>query len=140
MAAGLGGINLVGALVLGSLLQDGTIAAQLGGLVAFVGGIYGILLAYGVGFLGIPLARYFWIQWRNRGIEARNLLRQGRAIALNSGSEALNQKLSFAKQFAATTVVDEKALAYTTESDLTEQEFLNPDQVDAEWRKRLEQS
>ncbi len=139
-AAGLGGVNLVGALVLGSLLRDGTIAAQLGGLVAFVGGIYGILLAYGIGFLGIPLARYFWIQWRNRGIESRNLSRQSRAIALNSGSDTLNQKLSFAKQFAAATVVDEKDLAYTTESDLTEQEFLNADKVDAEWRKRLEQS
>jgi hypothetical protein len=140
LAAGLGGINLVGALVLGSLLRDGTIAAQLGGLVAFVGGIYGILLAYGIGFLGIPLARYFWIQWRNRGIESRNLSRQSRAIALNSGSDTLNQKLSFAKQFAAATVVDAKDLAYTTESDLTEQEFLNADRVDAEWRKRLEQS
>ena len=140
LAAGLGGVNLVGALALGSLLRDGTIAAQLGGLVAFVGGIYGILLAYGIGFLGIPLARYFWIQWRNRGIESRNLSRQGRAIALNSSNDILNQKLSFAKQFAAATVVDEKDLAYTTESDLTEQEFLNADKVDAEWRKRLEQS
>jgi hypothetical protein len=140
LAAGLGGVNLVGALALGSLLRDGTIAAQLGGLVAFVGGIYGILLAYGIGFLGIPLARYFWIQWRNRGIESRNLSRQGRAIALNSSNDTLNQKLSFAKQFAAATVVDEKDLAYTTESDLTEQEFLNADKVDAEWRKRLEQS
>ena len=140
LAAGLGGVNLVGALVLGSLLRDGTIAAQLGGLVAFVGGIYGILLAYGIGFLGIPLARYFWIQWRNQRIESRNVLRQERAIALNSGSDTLNQKLSFAKQFAAATVVDAKDLAYTTESDLTEQEFLNADKVDAEWRKRLEQS
>jgi len=140
LAAGLGGVNLVGALVLGSLLRDGTIAAQLGGLVAFVGGIYGILLAYGIGFLGIPLARYFWIQWRNRGIESRNLQREGRAIALNSSNDILDQKLSFAKQFAAATVVDEKDLAYTTESDLTEQEFLNSDKVDAEWRKRLEQS
>ncbi len=140
LAAGLGGVNLVGALALGSLLRDGTIAAQLGGLVAFVGGIYGILLAYGIGFLGIPLARYFWIQWRNRGIESRNTLRQERAIALNSSNDILNQKLSFAKQFAAATVVDEKDLAYTTESDLTEQEYLNADKVDAEWRKRLEQS
>lgn len=140
LAAGLGGVNLVGALVLGSLLRDGTIAAQLGGLVAFVGGIYGILLAYGIGFLGIPLARYFWIQWRNRGIEARNSQRSDRAIALNASNDTLNEKLRFAKQFAAAKVVDEKDLAYTTESDLTEQEFLNADKVDAEWRKRLERS
>jgi hypothetical protein len=139
-AASLGGVNLVGAIVLGSLLRDGTIAAQLGGLVAFVGGIYGILLAYGIGFLGIPLARYFWIQWRNQRIEKRNLEREERAIALNASNPVLNEKLSFAKQFAAATVIDEKNLAYTTESDLTEQEFLNGDKVDAEWRKRLGQS
>jgi hypothetical protein len=139
-AAGLGGVNLVGAIVLGSLLRDGTIAAQLGGLVAFVGGIYGVLLAYGIGFLGIPLARYFWIQWRNQRIESQNLAREGRAIALNARNEVLEEKLSFAKQFAAATVIDEKDLAYTTETDLTEQEFLNGDKVDAEWQRRLEQS
>jgi hypothetical protein len=140
LAAGLGGVNLVGAIVLGSLLRDGTIAAQLGGLVAFVGGIYGVLLAYGIGFLGIPLARYFWIQWRNKQIESRNLSREGRAIALNARTEVLDEKLSFAKQFAAATVIDETDLAYTTESDLTEQEALNPDRVDEEWRRRLEGS
>jgi hypothetical protein len=140
LAAGLGGVNLLGAIVLGRLLGDGAIAAQLGGLVAFASGIYGVLLAYGIGFLGIPLARYFWIQWRNKGIEARNLAREQRAVALNAGGETLNRKLGFARQFAAATVVDEKDLAYTTESDLTEQEALNPDRVDEEWRRRLEGS
>jgi hypothetical protein len=48
--------------------------------------------------------------------------------------------LRFAKQFAAATVVNARDLAYTTESDLTEQEALNPDRVDAEWRRRLEGS
>jgi len=42
----LGVLNFVGALVLGSLLADG-IAAELGGLVAFVQGIYWLLLGYG---------------------------------------------------------------------------------------------
>ncbi|HEY9640924.1 MAG TPA: hypothetical protein V6C57_10605, partial [Coleofasciculaceae cyanobacterium] len=136
-AIGLGGINLVGALMLGSLLRDGTIAAQIGGLVSFVAGIYGILLAYGIGFLAIPLIRYFWVQRQNQKIEARNQQRQERAIALNAASDDLNQKLAFAQQFAAETVINEKNLAYTTETDLTEQEFLNADKVDAEWRKRL---
>jgi hypothetical protein len=140
LAAGLGGVNLVAALALGSLLRDGAIAAQIGGLVAFVGGIYGVLLAYGIGFLAIPLARYFWIQGRNKKIEARNLEREGRAIALQSGSPELIQKLRFARQFAAATVINEKDLAYTTESDLTEQEALNPDRVDEDWRRRLEGS
>jgi hypothetical protein len=143
LATGLGGVNLVGAIALGSLLRDGAIAAQLGGLVAFVGSIYGLLLAYGIGFLAIPLIRYFWIQWRNQKIEVRNMEREQRAIAFNSAlqrSPELTQKLQFAQQFAAATVVDQRNLAYTTEQDLTEQEALNPDRVDAEWRQRLEGS
>jgi len=45
LSAGLGVLNFVGALVLGNLLADG-IAAELGGLVAFVQGIYWLLLGY----------------------------------------------------------------------------------------------
>ncbi|HEY9650034.1 MAG TPA: hypothetical protein V6C95_05180, partial [Coleofasciculaceae cyanobacterium] len=44
LAIGLGGINIIGALMLGSLLRDGVAAAQLGGIVAFVQSIYWILL------------------------------------------------------------------------------------------------
>jgi hypothetical protein len=138
LAAGLGGVNIVLALVLGSLLADGTIAAQLGGLVAFVAGIYWGLLAYGIGFLAIPLIRYFWIQGRNRRIESRNDQRQQRAMLLNQKNPELQQKLLYARQFAATMVVDEKDLAYTTETDLTEQELLRSDKVDEEWQRRLE--
>ena len=142
-AIGLGGVNLVGALVLGSLLRDGAIAAQIGGLVGFVASIYGVLLVYGIGFLAIPLIRYFWVQWRNQKIEVRNHQRQEQAIALNAALNSalpeLKQKLAFAQQFVAETIVNEKDVAYTTETDLTEQEFLNPDKVDADWQKRLEQ-
>jgi hypothetical protein len=138
-AIALGGANLVGALVLGHLLRSG-IAAQLGGLVGFVAGIYGLLLVYGVGFLAIPLIRYFWVKWRNQSIEARNQQRQQRAIALNEADSTVHQKLAFANQFATEAIVDESNLAYTTETDLTEQELRQADKIDAEWLKRLEQS
>ena len=59
MSIGLGSLNLIGALVLWSLLGDGTIAQQLGGLVAFVQSIFWVLLGYGIAFLGVPLGRYF---------------------------------------------------------------------------------
>lgn len=139
-AIGLGGVNLVGALVLGSLLRDGTIAAELGGVVAFAAGIYWVLLAYGIGFLAIPLVRYFWIQWRNRAIEARNQRRQERAMALNQAGDEIKRKITYARQFAATTVIDESDLAYTTERDLTEQELLQADKIDEEWQRRLRQA
>lgn len=137
-AIGLGGINLVAALILGKLLSGGAIAAQLGGLVAFVAGIYWLLLGYGIGFLAIPLLRYFWVQWRNQAITVRNERRQARAIELNQAGDAVQQKIAFAQQFAATHVIDAADLAYTTETDLTEQELRQADKIDEEWRRRLD--
>jgi flagellar basal body-associated protein FliL len=139
-AIGLGGVNLIGALVLARLLGDGAIAAELGGLVAFVSGIYWILLAYGIAFLAIPLVRYFWIQWRNRAIEARNQQRQERAVVLSQAGDEVKQKIAFARQFVATTVIDEANLAYTTERDLTEQELQQADAIDEEWQRRLREA
>ncbi|RCJ25500.1 hypothetical protein A6770_27585 [Nostoc minutum NIES-26] len=139
LSAGLGILNFVGALVLGSLLRDGTVAAQLGGLVAFAQGIYWLLLAYGIGFLGIPLVRYFWIQWRNRKIVARNRDRLSRARLLTNPDIALQQKIDYARQFATEKVIGQEDLVYSTETDLLEQEVERSAQIDAEWQKRLQQ-
>lgn len=136
-AIALGAVNLVGALALGNLLSGG-IAAELGGLVAFVNSIYWMLLAYGTGFLVIPLIRYFWVHWRNQKIQSRNRDRQDRAVYLNEANPALQQKLDYAKQFAAESYIGEGDLAYTTERDLIEQDIEQADKIDAEWQRRLE--
>lgn len=138
LAIGLGGINIVGALMLGSLLRDGVAAAQLGGLVAFVQSIYGILLGYGIGFLAIPLIRYFWIQWKNSQLEARNQKRQQEATRLNQGDATLQKKIAYAQQFAAQNVISQENLVYTSETDLLDQEIERSAQIDAEWQRRLE--
>ncbi|HIK30713.1 MAG TPA: hypothetical protein IGS17_13390 [Oscillatoriales cyanobacterium M59_W2019_021] len=138
MAIGLGALNFVGALVLGALLRDGAIVAELGGLVAFVNSIYWLLLAYGTAFLTIPLIRYFWIQWRNRAIDSRNQQRQERVTILTQAPPHLQQKLDYARQFAAETVIGKDDLAYTTETDLAQQELDRADKIDAEWQRRLE--
>jgi hypothetical protein len=139
LSAGLGGVNLVGALVLGNLLRGGIVAAKLGGLVAFVQGIYWLLLAYGIGFLGIPIVRYFWIQWRNKKIVERNRDRLERARLLASEKDAsLQNKIDYAHQFAAEKVIGNEDLAYTTETDLLEQEVEHSAQIDAEWQRRLD--
>jgi hypothetical protein len=140
LSAGLGILNLVGALVLGSLLKGGTVAAQLGGLVAFVQGIYWVLLAYGIGFLGIPLLRYFWIQWRNQKIAGRNRDRLDRAKLLESADSSLQQKIDYAHQFAAEKVIGKEDLVYSTETDLIDQEVERSAQIDAEWQRRLDES
>ena len=135
LSAGLGVLNFVGALVLGNLLANG-IAAEVSGLVAFVQGIYWLLLGYGTAFLSLPLLRYFWIQWRNSNISDRNQHRQARAQQLASADAALQQKIAYASQFAAETVIGQEKLAYTTETDLLEQESSSA-QSDAEWQRRL---
>lgn len=139
LAVTLGGVNLVGALALGSLLADGAAAAQLGGLVAFVQSIYWVLLGYGTAFLALPLLRYFWVQWRNGKINARNEARQQQAMQLNQADARLQSKIVYAQQFAAETVISNDDLAYTTERDLLEQDVEQTSKIDAEWQRRLEQ-
>ncbi len=135
LAAGLGAVNLVGALVLGNLLSNSAIA---GGFIGLVSTIYPMLLIYGVGFLAIPLIRYFWIQWKNSRIEARNQKRQQRAMLLNEPDANLQQKLAYAQEFAAENVLTGEDLAYTTETELTEQELQQSIKIDGEWQRRLD--
>jgi len=138
-AIALGIFNFVGAVFLGILLQDQAVVAEIGGFIAFVNGIYWLLLGYGVGFLAIPGVRYFWTKRKNRKIEHRNEQRQERALALNAAGPELDEKITFARQFAAQTVVSADDLAYTTAKDLTEQEYEQREKLDAEWQKRLEE-
>ncbi|MGB3420140.1 MAG: hypothetical protein WBA52_06845 [Dolichospermum sp.] len=125
LSAGLGGVNFIGALILGNLLRDGTIAAQIGGLVAFTQGIYGLLLVYGTGFLAIPLIRYFWIKRRNDQVSTRNFQRQERARLLADADTSLQKKIAFAREFATEKVISKEDSVYSTETDLLEQEFKN---------------
>ncbi|HBL12727.1 MAG TPA: hypothetical protein DD379_15265, partial [Cyanobacteria bacterium UBA11162] len=104
----------------------------------FVASIYWLLLGYGIGFLGIPLIRYFWIQWKNSKIEARNQKRQQEAIALSQADASLHKKIAYAQQFAAQNVINEENLIYTSERDLLDQELERKEQIDAEWQRRLE--
>ena len=137
LAAGLGALNLVGALVLGNLLSNSAIAS---GFIGFVSAIYPTILIYGVGFLTIPLIRYFWIQWKNSRIEARNQERQQRAMLLNQPDANLLQKLAYAREFAAENVLTGEDLAYTTETELTQQELEQSAKIDAEWQRRIDRS
>ena len=124
---------------MGKLLADGSAATALGGLVAFVQSIYWVLLGYGTAFLALPLVRYFWIQWRNRKIAARNETRQECAVQLNQADTRLQGKIAYAQQFAAETVIGTEDLAYTTERDLLEQDVEQASKIDAEWQRRLNQ-
>ncbi len=137
LAAGLGVVNLGGALFLGSLLTKSAIGS---GLLSLVATIYPLLLLYGVGFLTIPLIRYFWMKWKNGSIEARNEERQQRAMLLNQPDANLLQKLAYAREFAGENVLSGEDLAYSTETELTEQELEQSAKIDAEWQNRIGRS
>ncbi|WP_008318152.1 hypothetical protein [Leptolyngbya sp. PCC 6406] len=140
MAAGLGIFNFVAAIVLGALMQDPALVAELGGFIAFVNSIYWLLLGYGTAFLAVPAVRYFWVKRQNRRIETHNEWRQERAIALNQISEVVQDKIDYAQKFVTQTVVTKDDLAYTTDQDLIEQEADQKEKLDAEWLKRLDGS
>jgi hypothetical protein len=88
--------------------------------------------------LVIPLIRYFWIQQKNRKIEARNQKRQEQAILLNQADATLQKKIAYAEKFAAQNVINQEDLVYTSETNLLDQELERSDQIDDEWRRRLE--
>jgi hypothetical protein len=137
LAAGLGALNIILAFVLETFLRDGSIATQLGGIVAFVDSISWFLLGYGALYLAIPLVRYFWIQMRNPKLVKGNRAREQRAIALHQPNQSLRQKLAYASQFAQQKVISDRDLAYSTEDDLLDQNLKNTDKIDQDWQKRI---
>lgn len=138
LAMGLGGVNLVLALVLGSLLQDPVMVAQMGGFIGLINTLYPALIGYAIAFLSIPLVRYFWIQRRNNKIAARNSQRKATAAVLEEGYPPVEKKLKYAKQFAAQKIISPEDIAYGTDQDLLDQTLDKKDAIDAEWQKRLD--
>ena len=140
LSIGLGALNFILALVLGSFLKDPSIVEQFGGFVAFINSIYWLLLGYAIAFLGIPLVRYFTIQWKNSNIEERNSKRLERSQVLQQKDETIKHKLNYASQFANQAIIQQSDIAYTTEKDILEQEIEQADKIDEDWQKRLDAS
>ncbi|HIK47266.1 hypothetical protein [Thermosynechococcus sp. M55_K2018_012] len=138
VAIGLGCVNLIGALMLWYLLGDGAIAQELGGLVAFVASIFWILLGYGIGFLGIPLGRYYWLLWQNQRIRDRNARRYHYANILANPTPQLRAKLRAAQAYAQQRQIREQDVIYRSDQDLVEQELAQSEAIDREWLRRLE--
>ena len=131
----LGGFNFILALMLGSLLNSPEVALQMGGFIAFVDSIYGLLIAYAIGYLTIPLIRYFWLQRRNSKLEQRNEQRQKRANTLKNNPE-LQAKINYAQQFADQKVITGDNVVYSTEKDLLDQ----AEDMLSDWDRRLSDS
>ena len=135
-AASLGALLLALGIVLNVWLSGGI--ALIGAADTFVRAIAILSLGYSAAYLSIPIIRNFWIGRRNRKISDRNGERQQRSRLLEQADPTIEQKLSYAQQFAAETVISDDDLIYTTERDLIDQESDRAAQIDAEWQKRLE--
>jgi flagellar basal body-associated protein FliL len=135
LSLGLGTVNIVLALMLGGLLRQYSAGIAIASLIQPV---YGVLLIYAIAFLAIPLGRYFWLQWRNQGIDSRNQKRQAKAEWLTLPNPKFRQKLQFAEDFAAEKVITAADITYRTDEDLLTQEALQSDKIDQEWQRRLE--
>jgi flagellar basal body-associated protein FliL len=135
LSLGLGTVNIVLALMLGGLLRQYGAGIAIASLIQPV---YGVLLIYAIAFLAIPLGRYFWLQWRNQGIDSRNQKRQAKAEWLTLPNPKFRQKLQFAEDFAAEKVITAADITYRTDEDLLVQEAEQSDKIDQEWQRRLE--
>lgn len=99
-AAGLGVVNLGGAIYLGQVLSSPAIAsAQLAGVFGLVQAGYPLLLAYAILFNAIPIARYVYTEKKNAEINARNSARRKWKTYLEVGGSKLKRKLSAARNF-----------------------------------------
>ncbi|MEO0539551.1 MAG: hypothetical protein AAFZ80_01665 [Cyanobacteria bacterium P01_A01_bin.105] len=134
LAAGLGGLNFVGAVILGSMLSGSQVATE---FIVFVQSIYWFLWGYGAAFLGVPLGRYLWLQRQNGKIETRNQQRQALTRLVEAEDPTVQRKLSYAQTLATEVVLRKDEAIYTTETDLIDQDIQQKDRLDAEWRERL---
>lgn len=121
MVIGLGGFNLFGVIILGTMLKN--VAVTPSGFITFVSDIFPLLQIYAGSFFAIPLTRWFLIRNKNAKIEKRNLARELRAQALELPDLSLRRKLLSARDMAQRTVIGQDRIVYSTDRDLFEQDY-----------------
>ncbi|KAG5610876.1 hypothetical protein H5410_022157 [Solanum commersonii] len=130
LVIGLGGLNLFGVIVLGTMLKNMTVSPS--SFISFVSEIFPLLQIYAGSFFTIPLIRWFLVQKRNGEIERRNRSREQYAQALERPDVSLRTKLLSARDMAQRTFIGQDRIVYSTDKDLYEQDY------DAQqWEKRF---
>ncbi|XP_073062782.1 uncharacterized protein At5g03900, chloroplastic-like [Primulina eburnea] len=132
MVIGLGGLNLFGVLILGSMLKNMTVEPR--GFISFVSDIFPILQIYAGSFFAIPLIRWFLVQNTNSKIVKRNQAREQRAKALESPDLSLRRKLLSARDMAQKTFIGQDRIVYSTEKDIFDQDYET-----REWDRRFKE-
>ncbi|KAF3441655.1 hypothetical protein FNV43_RR15570 [Rhamnella rubrinervis] len=121
MVIGLGGLNLFGVIILGTMLKEMAVAPS--GFIKFVGDIFPLLQIYAGSFFTIPLFRWFFMQRKNAEIEKRNRAREESARALEVPDLTLRRKLLSARDMAQKRVIGQDQIIYSTDKDLFEQDY-----------------
>lgn len=121
MVIGLGGLNLFGVIILGTMLKEMAIPPS--GFIKFVSDIFPLLQIYAGSFFAIPLFRWFFLRNRNAAIEKRNRAREQLARALELPDISLRRKLLSARDMAQKTVVGQDQIVYSTDKDFIEQDY-----------------
>ncbi|KAK8466674.1 hypothetical protein PHAVU_008G154100 [Phaseolus vulgaris] len=130
MVFGLGGLNLFGVIILGTMLKDMAVAPS--SFIKFVGDIFPLLQIYAGCFFAIPLFRWFLIRKKNDDIQKRNKAREQCARVLELPDTSLRQKLLNARDMAQKTVIGKDQIVYSTDKD-----FLEQDYETQEWDKKF---
>lgn len=134
-AALLGGVNVVGALALGSLLSSVRTAALTPDGVALVGTIstlFPALAAYAGIYAIVPAVRVWWNRLRNRGIRERNDRRLRSARRLAGDRETRRRVEEAAAYRQAKVIVGDADVVYSTDRETAEQ--IDPAVADFERR------
>ncbi|XP_042510923.1 uncharacterized protein At5g03900, chloroplastic [Macadamia integrifolia] len=121
MVIGLGGLNLFGVIILGTMLKNTRVTPS--GFISYVADIFPLLQIYAGSFFAIPLFRWFLVRKRNAEIEKRNQAREQRARALELPDLPLRRKLLGARDMAQRTVIGPERIVYSTERDLYDQDY-----------------
>ncbi|KAL5721273.1 hypothetical protein ACHQM5_013851 [Ranunculus cassubicifolius] len=130
MVIGLGGLNLFGVIILGTMLKSTQITQT--GFISFVADIFPLLQIYAGSFFAIPLVRWFLVRKTNYEIDKRNRAREERAKLLQVPNLSLSRKISSARDMAQKTVIGKDRIVYSTGKDLNEQDY-----DVREWDKRF---
>jgi len=130
MAVGLGGLNLFGVIILGTMLNNMTVRSS--EFITFVKGIFPLLQIYAGSFFAIPLVRLFFVRKTNAEREKRNKAREQWAKALALPDLSLRRKILSAREMAQRTFIGQDRIVYSTDKDLVEQDY-----EAQEWDKRF---
>jgi hypothetical protein len=138
IAGGLGVLNLVGALTLGSMLSGVVpVGHDAAVFLSFVRGIYPALFLYAVSFIVFPAARYLRQRKINGEIRSRNNAREKAALELLRPSTDLRLKLREAdKRAQESRIVGSESVVYSTDKDMLDQPALER-QASSDFDRRL---